>query len=435
MTFKKLLFLGLVASATAFVGCGDDNSKDCTKTCGEGEILTIDCECVTVNSSNEMLVSGNITADTKWTSDKIWILDTRVTVESGATLTIEPGTIVKGAAGTGANATALLVARGGKLNAEGTASNPIIFTTVADKIQPGQIESPNMDDDQNGLWGGVIVCGKAPISATNESVQIEGIPAEDKNGLYGGTVADDNSGVLKYISIRHGGANIGEGNEINGLTLGGVGSGTTIENIEIVSNQDDGIEFFGGTVNASNLIVWGQGDDAFDIDQAYSGTIDNFYFIGSKDSDHGMEIDGPEGSAQGAFTAKNGTLKGWNKDGEDGGEYADWRDGAQGSLSNVYFFNFSKKSDFEFDNNEVTQNYIDGKINLDNVQFNVSHLDGGNKTIEEIVIEKTDDGESKLDAFTQRPLNDNVQVVANGTTGADASVFNGWTLSSKKGQL
>ena len=83
-------------------------------------------------------------------------------------------------------------------------------------------------------------------------MQIEGIPASDLNGLYGGTEATDNSGVLKYISIRHGGANIGEGNEINGLTLGGVGSGTTIENIEIVANDDDGIEWFGGTVNVKN---------------------------------------------------------------------------------------------------------------------------------------------------------------------------------------
>src|SRR5690606_16334930 len=116
----------------------------------------------------------------------------------------------KGEMGTGANATALLVARGGKLMAEGTATLPIIFTTVGDEITPediaaGDYGSPNLDSDANGLWGGILIMGKAPISASNEAgditeVQIEGIPTSDSNGLYGGNVADDNSGVIKYVS-------------------------------------------------------------------------------------------------------------------------------------------------------------------------------------------------------------------------------------------
>ena len=122
------------------------------------------------------------------------------------------------------------------------------------------------------------ILGKAPISGSGsaEAVQIEGIPASDVNGLFGGTDPADNSGELTYISIRHGGANIGEGNEINGLTLGGVGSGTKVENIEIISNQDDGLEVFGGSVNIKNVIVWNAGDDQIDCDQAWTGTLDNF---------------------------------------------------------------------------------------------------------------------------------------------------------------
>ncbi len=212
---------------------------------------------------------------------------------SGVTLTIEPGVIIKGEAGTGPNATALLIARGATLMAEGTASEPIIFTSVADEIEPGDIASPNLDPTLNGLWGGLIVLGHAPISADAASVQIEGIPASDQNGLYGGADPADNSGVLKYISIRHGGANIGEGNEINGLTLGGVGSGTVIENIEIVSNQDNEIEWFGGTVSVSNVVVWNTGDDAIDTDQAWSGTLDNFAIINP--GDECFELDGGEG--------------------------------------------------------------------------------------------------------------------------------------------
>lgn len=439
MNLKKFLFLGLFASTLAFVGC-EEKEDACTKKCGENQILTIDCECVDKGtSSNEVKVTTNVDKNTTWTKDKIWILDARVTVLPGATLTIEPGTIVKGATGTGANATALVVARGAKLNAEGTASAPIIFTTVADEIQPGQIKSPNMDYDQDGLWGGLIILGKAKISAKGdaEAIQIEGIPASDSNGLYGGTDNADNSGVIKYISIRHGGANIGEGNEINGLTLGGVGSGTVIENVEVIANQDDGIECFGGSVNITNALVWGQGDDAYDMDQAYSGTIDNFIYIGGPNSDHGLELDGAEGEAyNAAFTLKNGTLKGYHKDGEAAkGEYADLRDGVRCNLENMYFFNFKNSADLELDNNEVAQNYIDEHINFDNLQFNVSHKTEGNKTIEKIIIEKTKDGEEKLDCFGKRPLKDNVKVVTGKSTGADVSKFKGWTATDLDGQL
>ena len=208
-----------------------------------------------VQIENVNRVSANITSDTTWTNDVVWVLGGRIAVEDGATLTIQEGTVIKGEAGTGPNATALLIARGGTLNANGTAARPIIFTSVADEITPadvaaGEFESPNLDPDFNGLWGGLLVLGRATISAPNDAteVQIEGIPTSDPNGLYGGTVDNDNSGTITYISIRHGGSNIGEGNEINGLTLGGVGTGTTINHVEVVANQDDGIEWFGGTV-------------------------------------------------------------------------------------------------------------------------------------------------------------------------------------------
>jgi len=263
------------------------------------------------------IISENITANETWYADTVYQLGGRITVTSGATLTIEPGTVIKGEAGTGANATALLVARGAKLMAEGTASMPIIFTTVADEItheqlMTGDFKSPNLDATVNGLWGGVIVLGNAKISASNASgdvseVQIEGIPTSDANGLYGGSDDADNSGVIKYVSIRHGGANIGSGNEINGLTLGGVGSGTTIENVEVVSNQDDGIEWFGGTVSVTNVVVWNAGDDAIDTDQSWGGTLDNFVVI--TPSDRPFELDGPEGTYEASHTIKNGNVQ------------------------------------------------------------------------------------------------------------------------------
>jgi len=217
-----------------------------------------------VEEQTTFYISGNITTDATWETGKVYILQSRIAVLDGVTLTIEPGVIVKGEAGTGPNATALLIAQGAKLMAEGTA--------IADEITPEQVasgdfKSPNLDLTANGYWGGLLVMGKAPISVSEgNTAQIEGIPSTDENGLYGGDDPNDNSGVIKYVSLRHGGSNIGEGNEINGLTLGGVGSGTVIENVEVVANQDDAVEWFGGTVDASNVVVVYAGDDGLDAD-------------------------------------------------------------------------------------------------------------------------------------------------------------------------
>ncbi|MDZ7738292.1 MAG: hypothetical protein U5K32_04295 [Bacteroidales bacterium] len=285
-------------------------------------------------------VSDNIDTDTTWETGKVYILEGRIAVVDGVTLTIEPGVIVKGREGEGSNATALLIARGAKLMAEGTDSSPIIFTSVADNILPGEIESPNMDTDLNGLWGGLLILGKAPISADATAVQIEGIPPSDQNGLYGGTEENDNSGVIRYISIRHGGANIGEGNEINGLTLGGIGSGTTIENVEIIANQDDGIEWFGGKVNVTNAIVWNTGDDAIDTDQSWGGTLDNFIIINP--GDECFELDGPEGTMVDKHTIKNGSA--WAGDAQG---LVDLDNNSNVDMDGVYFFGLATDQDFD----------------------------------------------------------------------------------------
>ncbi|HAX94172.1 MAG TPA: hypothetical protein DCY25_09570, partial [Bacteroidales bacterium] len=160
---------------------------------------------LSIESVPVISVIQNITANTTWTTGNIYILEGRITVVSGVTLTIQPGVIVKGREGSESNATALMIARGGKIMAEGTADSPIIFTSVSDNIIPGEIASPNLAPTMNGLWGGLLILGRAPISAEAEAMQIEGIPASDLNGLYGGTDPADNSGILRYVSIRHGG--------------------------------------------------------------------------------------------------------------------------------------------------------------------------------------------------------------------------------------
>ena len=314
--------------------------------CSTDDTMVTPVEDDTVTPVDDVIiVSSNITEATSWECDKTYVLAGRIAIESGASLTICPGTVVKGQLGSGENATALIVARGAQLFAEGTVDAPIIFTTIGDEITPADIQagnfaSPNLNPDASGLWGGLIVLGNATISASNvdgdvSEVQIEGIPTSDPNGLYGGDNDADNSGIMTYISIRHGGANIGEGNEINGLTLGGVGSETVISNVEVVGNQDDGIEWFGGTVNVSNVVVWNAGDDAIDTDQAWAGTLDNFVVVTPSGSC--FELDGPEGTYSARHTIQNGTVVAVTADRIIGGSLIDVDNGTPVDMKNIYF--------------------------------------------------------------------------------------------------
>lgn len=354
-------------------------------------------------------VTESITANTTWETGKIYILEGRITVVADVTLTIEPGVVVKGREGAESNATALMVARGGKLIAEGTSDSPIIFTSVTDKILPGEKASPNLSPTVNGLWGGLLILGKAPISAEAEAMQIEGIPPSDLNGLYGGSVPDDNSGSLKFISIRHGGTNIGEGNEINGLTLGGVGSGTVIENIEIVANQDDGIEWFGGTVNVKNVIVWNTGDDAIDTDQSWAGTLDNFIIVNP--GDECFELDGPEGTLAAKHTLKNGTVYAGNAQG-----IADLDDALAASdswvdISHIYFFGLKAGQTFD----KVPTYYTCTFSNFE------ATLPAGSVL--------TDFFKDGSDVFTTT-VNEGAR-----TVGADVTAFSAWSWAAVSGSL
>ena len=260
------------------------------------------CETKTTEPTiEEKVISGLITEDTHWYSDTVYEIAGRVVVGDGVELTIDAGTTIKARDGQGSLSSALIVSRDGMIKAEGTSENPIIFTSIYDM-------GDNLDESDKGLWGGVVILGKAPISADASEALIEGLPANEEWGIYGGMNPHHNSGVFKFVSIRHAGTLLGDGNELNGLTLGGVGDGTTISDVEVVGNLDDGIEFFGGTVDCQNLIVWAQGDDAFDIDQSYDGTITNFIAICNSDSDHALEIDGGEGMMNNPFRMENGIL-------------------------------------------------------------------------------------------------------------------------------
>jgi hypothetical protein len=199
--------------------------------------------------------AGNITTNTTWTKSNVYKLNGWVYVKDGATLTIEAGTVIRGDL---TNKAALIVEKGAKLIAEGTATEPIVFTS-----------NQAAGSRTYGDWGGIILCGKAPINISGGSGTIEG----GVGSTYGGTDATDNSGSLKYVRIEFPGIAFATNNEINGLTMGGVGSGTAIDYVQVSYSGDDSYEWFGGAVNAKHLIAFRGWDDDFDTDNGYSGMV------------------------------------------------------------------------------------------------------------------------------------------------------------------
>ncbi len=360
-------------------------------------------------------------------------------------MTICPGTVIKGRTGTGSLASALIVARDGKIEANGTADAPIIMTSVLDDVEPGQISGTVLTEVDNSKWGGFIVLGSAPTSADDgdTEAQIEGIPADEEYGRYGGDDANHSSGSITYVSVRFGGASIGAGNEINGITLGGIGAGTTVDYIEVVGNLDDGIECFGGNVNVSNVIVLNQGDDALDIDQNYAGTIDNAIIIMGSTGDEAIEIDGPEGSTytDGKFTMTNCTFI--STDG--GGSGGDLKSKAQGTISNCVWEGFTSflKIRANFDKNNACAAKSDAFSNLLAGDLVISDNDVVGSAdpaevatvytgVDECAGEITQEIQDQVDAAVVAAGN---AVVGSSSKGANTAAFAGWSWADANGKL
>jgi hypothetical protein len=300
-------------------------------------------------SATIQVTDVDIQDDTAWTADNEYVLNGLVFVEEGETLTIEPGTVIKGKPGQGADASALVVARGGKIFAEGTANAPIIFTAEEDNVN----DPEDFGSTDRGMWGGVIILGGATLNSPADSGSpitdnIEGIDINETRGRFGGSDDSDNSGILRYVSIRHGGTLIGADNEINGLTLGAVGSGTTIEFIEIFANLDDGIEFFGGTAQVKFLSVAYCGDDCFDYDQGWRGKGQFWFSIQDADSgeagEHDGDIDDDTKTPLSKPTIYNATMIGAGVDSGNGKRVFNIRDNAGGNYYNSIFTDFNGRA-------------------------------------------------------------------------------------------
>jgi hypothetical protein len=231
-----------------------------------------------INIPSSTTLTGTINTTTTLTADKVWTLKGYVYVTDGAKLIIQPGTtIISDISEKGA----LCIERGAQIIAEGTATKPIVFTSG----RPAGERTP-------GDWGGIVILGRAKTNRTSEPTIEGGIGRP-----FGGTNDLDNSGVLKYVRIEYAGIASMPNSEINALTLGGVGSGTIIDNVQTIYANDDAFEFFGGTVNARNLYAFATADDDFDFDFGYTGTITNGVakrdpqFVDNGDAGNGIECD------------------------------------------------------------------------------------------------------------------------------------------------
>jgi len=239
-------------------------------------------------------LTGNITTDMTLTADTLWKLDGLVVVKDGATLTIEAGTTIAGYEGTGANTSYMIIDKGSKIIANGTAAKPITFTSTKAIVEA--------EDAEVGQWGGLTIIGHAGNSQVNPYEVNAAYAADDTN-------LADSSGSLKYVKILNSGITMEQDKEINGLSMVGVGSGTVVENITVNKSDDDCVEIWGGTVNLTNVDVSECTDDHFDIDDGYAGTVTNLT-VTQTTGNAGIEMSGTTAATFDTFTiTQNGSAK------------------------------------------------------------------------------------------------------------------------------
>ena len=280
-----------------------------------------------VASASEILVTSNITTSTTWTSNNVYNLQDQIYVEPGATLTIQAGTLLASDTGIGGS---LAVCKGAQIFVLGTLRKPVIMTSKADVLTwTGFDPKTGTWREAQNEWGNLTIMGAAFISENavvgNTSApsasnvgDMEGLTNGPTTDRYGGGNDNDDSGTIKFLSLRYGGKKIGLNNELNGLSLGGIGRGTDIHHIDIMNNVDDGIEIWGGTVNIKYFNIWNIGDDCFDVDQGWRGK-----------AQFGLLVQGySTQAAQGSGTGDNIFET-------DGAEQADWQPVTTATVYNV----------------------------------------------------------------------------------------------------
>lgn len=342
---KKLISSALVLCTLSLTTVSVFNS------CSSDEDTTI-----TPNPSNVTIDPNNFKG-TLNPGDKL-VLDATVTyrmtgaivVSNGAELTIPAGTRIICSGGT---TTYLAVAQGGKIFSNGTAASPVIFTSAA--------TTPAKAD-----WGGIVICGKAPINAGATAT------SEVASLTYGGTEVADNSGSITYTQIRWAGARFSDTKEYNGLSLFGVGNGTKIDGVSVIDGADDGIEFFGGTVNVSNIVSVNNDDDAFDWTEGWNGTATNVFAkrnsatVGNRGIEADNNANNNTATPMSNPTIKNATFIGFATTDNEGAGTNLFRVGTGATLDNVVFSGWATAITIQHD---ATIANLNGKNKFTNIRF------------------------------------------------------------------
>ncbi|WP_233081355.1 hypothetical protein [Rheinheimera soli] len=348
MALRNFLKLSAIASALVLAGCGGGDINIDTGNGGNnggGVTPPPTSACPAFATQAAALagvttpvceIKGTITSDTTLTADIAWALAGKVTVgndnANSATLTIQPGTKIFGKSG----ADYLVVARGSKIQAVGTATSPIIMTSVNDMLGLS-------DNESAAEWGGLVLLGKAPTNKCNQADLANcKVEAEGEAGPYGGSNPDDNSGALKYVQVRYAGFEVIPDNELNGITFAGVGRGTTVEYIQVHNNLDDGVEFFGGTVDAKYVVLTGNRDDSLDWADGWTGRMQHVLIRHNPNNtkaNRGIEADNQSSNFTATPVSKpkisNLTIIGNNFDGDEDSEGILLRAGTSAELYNV----------------------------------------------------------------------------------------------------
>jgi hypothetical protein len=308
--------------------------------------------------ATDILVTSNIAVSTTWTANNTYNLQQQIYVLPGATLTIQAGTVVASTTNLGGS---LAVCRGAQIFVQGTQTDPVVLTSQAD-VATWTGGNPHTGTWRQAAneWGNLtimgeayvsenIIAGNTPAPSPTNVAAMEGLVAAfpgDPNVMYGGGDDDDDSGTITFLSVRYGGKVIALNNELNGLSLGGIGRGTDIHHVEIMNNVDDGIEIWGGTLNLKYFSIWNVGDDCFDVDQGWRGRAQFGLLVqgysldapqGSGVGDNGFETDGAEDSDWQPVTTStiyNCTFIGQPLDGD---QATAWRDNARLQYRNCIF--------------------------------------------------------------------------------------------------
>ena len=320
---------------------------------------------VSGNNSNTSTIDpndfqGNIFTNVSLQANTIYKLTGPLTIQEDASLTIPAGTRIEATGGTSAY---IVVAQGGKIFVNGTSTEPVVMTSANASPAPGD-------------WGGLVICGKAPInSSTSASAEVSGL-------TYGGTIANDNSGSVRYLRIEYSGAIYNANKEFNALSLFGVGSGTVIEYVQFYRSSDDGVEFFGGTVNTSYIVSTYNEDDQFDWTEGWSGSNTYWYGkLGNNIGNRGIEADNLEANFDATPianpTINNMTLIGLGNQGSEP-DAIKLRRGTKCSMSNIVLDNFVTGLNIEHDQ---TLAFIPTDLKATNVTFsNITNLSKGKNT-------------------------------------------------------